>query len=249
MPQALGLIETRGLVGAIEAADAMVKAANVTLAGKERTGGGLMTVKVLGDVAAVKAAVDAGEAAAKRVGELVSVHVIPQPDEELVSMLPEIADDYEKPAEATAEEKQPEPEIKAEAKVDEINPQPAEKPKPEKRTPAARREVKSDLKKERHADLFDEHNETIARLKQEALGRTEEEEDEIQAEEKDAAEKDKEQPETKETGAESMPKDFESLNVHELRRLARSTKGFPIKGRDISKANRQELIDHFKNIS
>ena len=89
MPQnALGLIETKGLVGAIEAADAMVKAANVKLAGKEQIGSGLVTVMVRGDVGAVKAAVDAGAAAAKRVGELVSVHVIPRPHDEVEGILP-----------------------------------------------------------------------------------------------------------------------------------------------------------------
>jgi len=82
MNKALGLIETRGLVGSIEAADAMVKAANVTLLSKAYVGGGLVTVIVEGDVGAVKAAVDAGSAAAKRVGELISVHVIPRPHEE-----------------------------------------------------------------------------------------------------------------------------------------------------------------------
>ena len=87
---ALGLVETKGLVGSIEAADAMVKAANVTLAGKVHVGGGLVTVMVRGDVGAVKAATDAGAAAADRVGELVSVHVIPRPHEELESILPHI---------------------------------------------------------------------------------------------------------------------------------------------------------------
>ena len=85
--QALGLVETRGLVGAIEAADAMVKAANVTLVGKEKIGSGLVTVMVRGDVGAVKASVDAGAAAAKRVGELVSVHVIPRPHEDVEGIL------------------------------------------------------------------------------------------------------------------------------------------------------------------
>lgn len=84
---ALGMIETRGLVGAIEAADAMVKAANVTLVGKEHIGGGLVTVLVRGDVGAVKAATDAGAAAAERVGELVSVHVIPRPHTEIEEVL------------------------------------------------------------------------------------------------------------------------------------------------------------------
>ena len=88
MEKAIGLIETRGLVGSIEAADAMVKAANVSLLGKEQIGGGLVTVIVEGDVGAVKAATDAGASAAKRVGELLSVHVIPRPHEETEKILP-----------------------------------------------------------------------------------------------------------------------------------------------------------------
>lgn len=85
---ALGMVETKGLVGSIEAADAMVKAANVTLVGKELIGGGLVTVLVRGDVGAVKAATDAGAQAAERVGELVSVHVIPRPHQEVEVILP-----------------------------------------------------------------------------------------------------------------------------------------------------------------
>ena len=85
---ALGMIETKGLVAAIEAADAMVKAANVTLIGKEHIGGGLVTVLVRGDVGAVKAATDAGAAAAERVGELISIHVIPRPHNEVEVLLP-----------------------------------------------------------------------------------------------------------------------------------------------------------------
>ena len=88
MTDALGMIETRGLVGAVEAADAMVKAANVTLIGREQVGSGLVSVMVRGDVGAVKAATDAGAAAASRVGELVSVHVIPRPHEEVEMILP-----------------------------------------------------------------------------------------------------------------------------------------------------------------
>lgn len=83
------MVETKGLVGAIEAADAMVKAANVTLAGKEQIGSGLVTVMVRGDVGAVKASVEAGAAAAKRVGELVSVHVIPRPHADVEKILPD----------------------------------------------------------------------------------------------------------------------------------------------------------------
>jgi len=86
--QALGMIETKGVVAAIEAADAMVKAANVTLIGKVHVGGGLVSVMVRGDTGAVKAAVDAGAAAAGRVGELISVHVIPRPHNEVEFILP-----------------------------------------------------------------------------------------------------------------------------------------------------------------
>lgn len=86
--QALGMVETRGLIGAIEAADAMVKAANVNLIGKDRVGAGLVTVMVRGDVGAVKAAVEAGAAAAKAVGELISTHVIPRPHDEVEAILP-----------------------------------------------------------------------------------------------------------------------------------------------------------------
>jgi hypothetical protein len=85
---ALGLVETKGLIGSIEAADAMVKAANVTLVAKEYIGAGYVTVMVRGDVGAVKAATDAGAAAARRVGELVSVHVIPRPHSEVEKILP-----------------------------------------------------------------------------------------------------------------------------------------------------------------
>ena len=89
MKEALGMVETKGLVAAIEAADAMVKAANVMLIAKEKIGSGLVTVMVRGDVGAVKASVEAGAAAAKRVGELYSVHVIPSPHEDVEQLLGE----------------------------------------------------------------------------------------------------------------------------------------------------------------
>ena len=86
--EALGMVETRGLVGAVEAADAMVKAAKVELIGREQVGGGYVTVMVRGDVGAVKAATDAGATAAEKVGEVVSVHVIPRPHSEVEAILP-----------------------------------------------------------------------------------------------------------------------------------------------------------------
>lgn len=86
--EALGMIETKGLIALIEASDAMLKAANVQLVGWEKVGSGLVTVFVVGDVAAVKAAVDAGASAAGKIGEVVSVQVIPRPHEELAAILP-----------------------------------------------------------------------------------------------------------------------------------------------------------------
>lgn len=86
--EALGMVEVKGLVGAIEAADAMVKAANVSLIGKEKIGSGYVTVMVRGDVGAVKASVDAGAAAASRVGQLIAVHVIPRPHADVETILP-----------------------------------------------------------------------------------------------------------------------------------------------------------------
>jgi ethanolamine utilization protein EutM len=86
--EALGMVETKGLVAMIEASDAMLKAANVQLMGYDKAGGGIVTVMVTGDVAAVKAAVDAGSAAASRVGEVLSVQVIPRPHEDLAKVLP-----------------------------------------------------------------------------------------------------------------------------------------------------------------
>lgn len=85
--EALGMVETKGLVGAIEAADAMVKAANVAFVGTEKIGSGLVTVMVRGDVGAVKASVDAGAAAAERVGQVVSTHVIPRPHKDVESVI------------------------------------------------------------------------------------------------------------------------------------------------------------------
>lgn len=126
--KALGMIETRGLVAAIEAADAMVKAANVSLQCKEHVGGGLVTVMVRGDVGAVKAATDAGAAAAERVGELISVHVIPRPHGEVEEILGELPPPDAAPQpEPHGEEPQPEPEPEPEP---EQPPQPIAPPEP-----------------------------------------------------------------------------------------------------------------------
>jgi microcompartment protein CcmL/EutN len=226
MPKALGLVETRGLVAAIEAADAMVKAANVTLIGKERTDPALITIKVVGETAAVRSAVDAGSAAAKRVGVLVSTHIIPQPDLQMISLIPEIEEKKSPVKEKQATEEIPQSlfeEKSAEVKSAEVKQRRKQKPKPEIKL------GKPEEKKEESISASD----TISRLRKEALGIEEKEEKPV--------------PSMKAKSKIKM-QEIEILNVHQLRRLARSTEGFPIQGREISKANRKELLDYFKKL-
>ena len=138
--KALGMIETRGLVAAIEAADAMVKAANVTLTCKEQIGGGLVTVMVRGDVGAVKAATDAGAAAAERVGELISVHVIPRPHQELEPML------------AGPDEKPGEPDTSLKTEPEEETPEMPRETKEEPEVPQVTEESKAPQETEREPE-------------------------------------------------------------------------------------------------
>jgi microcompartment protein CcmL/EutN len=186
---ALGMIETKGLVAAVEAADSMVKAANVSLIGKEHVGGGLVTVMVRGDVGAVKAATDAGAAAAAKVGELISVHVIARPHDELQPILSGSDDKIAAQGETTEPEISEKPAVKISVKPT----APIAEKKPGAVKPAAR---------------------------------------------------------SKESGAKKKPSganaDIESMSVVQLRKFARSMKGFPIEGREISKANRATLLGLIK---
>lgn len=150
---ALGMIETRGLVASIEAADAMVKAASVTLISKTHVGGGLVTVMVEGDVGAVKAATDAGAAAAERVGELISVHVIPRPAADVAHILDRRPEPKPEPEpEPPAPELEPEPEV------------PAVEPEPEEA--AHTEEMKEEQPEEAPAEKVD-----LSELTPEALGK------------------------------------------------------------------------------
>jgi|WetSurMetagenome_2_1015567.scaffolds.fasta_scaffold145313_2 microcompartment protein CcmL/EutN len=186
---ALGMIETKGLVGAIEAADAMTKAADVTLIGKERTGGGLILVKITGDVAAVRAAVDAGAAAAQRVGELVSMHVIPRPDDGTEILI------HEQRPRTVKQEKKLVPPHKP------VSPPRAQPKKVEPPSAPAPPEI--------------EPPEKTA---------------EISA-----------PPEMSDDKA-TYRQQLEAMTVHALRHYARSIPGLPIFGRQISRANRDQLI-------
>lgn len=148
---ALGMIETRGLVASIEAADAMVKAASVTLISKTHVGGGLVTVMVEGDVGAVKAATDAGAAAAERVGELISVHVIPRPAADVAHILDRRPEPKPEPEpEPTAPEPEPQPEV----------------PEPEPEEAAHTEEMKEEQPEEAPAEKMD-----LSELTPEALGK------------------------------------------------------------------------------
>ncbi len=224
MQLAIGFVETKGLVASIEAADAMLKASNVKLMGKEITKAALITITVVGDVAAVKASVDAGAAAAQRVGELISVHIIPRPDNQLSVILP-----LDKANEITSRNTskprliKPAGEEKKDVRIDKKS---GIKPEEKSSTPEAeilpQKEVPTAT------------TDTIERLKREALGEV------IRKEEKqDDASK----------ISEFNMENLENMNVHQLRRLARDTENFPIKGREISRSNRRELLDYFKSIS
>jgi microcompartment protein CcmL/EutN len=211
--QALGMVETRGLIASIEAADAMVKAAKVQLLGKEKVQGGLVTILIVGETAAVKSAVDAGAAAAQRVGELVSTHIIPRPDDQIDQIVNK---------EAKFETKR----IKKEKEILEKKPaRTRERVRPEKE------ELFEEVKPVKSSSSFS----TIDRLKEEALGEY------LPA---DKSKKVKSKPEQKFNMAE-----LEVMNVHQLRRFARDFEDFPIKGREISRANRGELLDYFKGLN
>ena len=206
--RALGMVETRGLVASIEAADAMVKAANVQLLGKERADAGLITILVVGETAAVKSAVDAGAVAAQRVGDLVSTHIIPRPDDQINDFILKKSPVKQKPTEL----------------------KPILDKKPEKRIKLDRIS-KEEILEEAEPEFKSSSSSTIDRLKEEALGSS-------------TIEKSK-KPKPKSKLNYSMA-ELEVMNVHQLRRFARDIEEFPIKGREISRANRGELLDYLK---
>lgn len=231
MQFALGLIETKGLIGAIEAADAMVKAANVKLVSKENITAGLVTVKIIGETAAVKSAVDAGAAAAQRVGQLVSAHVIPRPDDQIEDLIyfPSITTGIQ-PEEIVKKEKT----VKEKTVFIEVVDEKVEEESLFDGTEKEETETVP-LKRRGRPRLVKSESQTPSRLdslRKEALkeiGKVESE---------------------KQLTAGEIPSNAQlsELNVHELRHLARSFDNFPIKGREISRANRDELIEHFEKI-
>lgn len=219
MQLALGLIETKGLVAAIEAADAMVKAAEVKLISKERVSGALVVIKIVGDVAAVKSAVDAGAVAAQRVGQLVSTHVIPRPDDQLEDII------YSH-GKKTFQSK---PKMK------------------HKKMNQGSNEVSlfdADEKTETKTDetYFDESLEKGNYSRETGIH------DDFENIDSDFPDEQADTFSASEGNLILSDEEIKKLNVHQLRKLARSFDNFPIKGREISKANRQVLINYFKMI-
>lgn len=184
---ALGLVETKGLIGAIEAADAMVKTANVVLVGKERTDPAMITVKIVGDTAAVRSAVEAGAAAAQKVGQLISKHIIPRPAEGMEELL------Y----------------------------------------------AKSSRSREETEKLLG---------KKPSLAPKEEIAEEEEPSEESATEEPYAMPEGLSPKEQEYFKELDGLTVHQLRTRARSAEGLTIYGREISRANKKQLIEELMRV-
>lgn len=283
MSRALGLVETKGLIGAIEAADAMAKAANVTIIGRETVKPAMVTIKVVGETAAVKHAVEAGAHAAQAVGQLVSILVIPQPDDQILNIMPELIEDHkEEPAPKSRPPKEKIPKIAAvdipkespkvihetapensevipDAKAEEVIPEIVTKPVKEKtpRKKGAKKLPPTDNLQPLFEDIMSEPEIKDIPVESEPVTEetfSEEESDIVYYEEEAVKDIEPEIPESQE-----MPKayaeepeeitglsDIDSMNVHQLRKLARSVSDFPIQGREISKANRTLLLEYLK---
>lgn len=275
MPQALGLVETKGLVGAIVAADAMLKAANVTLIGKEKVTPALITIKIIGETAAVKSAIEAGAAAATRVGQLISTHLIPHPDIQLNQFFPELSSDIqhvshegknfsikkeniipEKPVVVKSEnvdiplkEKQPPKEAKTKKEKKVV-------PTDENTVVESAKSLRVDTAERKVASLFDEvaepeikHAKSILdRLKAEALSDLKTEGKNIKEENVDVSGKEKLNVPLPQKDFSQSLEELETFNVHQLRKIARGVETFPIHGREISRANRDTLLAFFRSV-
>jgi ethanolamine utilization protein EutM len=245
MQLALGLVETKGLVGSIEAADAMLKAANVKLIGKEIVTGGMVAIKIVGDVAAVKSSVDAGAAAAQRVGELVSIHVIPRPDDQLESIL------YSDSKSSKPRRKKKLRNQKTEKVDDLFSSASTESDKKETDTAEdleLNDKVVTDSDDERHLveeESLSEENQTDSEDNSSLIGEEITDSPSVTKSAEESSDND-----VNEKGGSYIPpvEELQQMNVHQLRHLARQFPDFPIKGREISRANRQALIDLFENI-
>lgn len=260
MKLALGLLETKGLIGAVEAADAMAKAASVRIVSKEKSTAALVTIKIVGEVAAVKSAVDAGASAASRIGRLVSAHVIPRPHEE-IQFLIETSKKISTP-EQTAEEKQIEDPVKS---YDTVAEEESIEDVKEAENLAEELPPDEEIVDENETETEEvvetplvEPDESAKEISEEVTAEEEETSlppearlshlEQLRLEAKAEAEKELKEDGTEEDLFDQPKKDIEEMNVHELRKLARSIETFPIKGREISKANRDILLQYLREL-
>jgi microcompartment protein CcmL/EutN len=268
MPVALGFLETNSLIGAVEASNVMAKTSNIILLGKEVLSQASITIKIVGEKDSVEAAINVGTEAVRNLELNVSSHIIIEPDEQIISVLPEISGLYfslkrntkkkiKKPAEKLKVEAEKIPAAKLEPEI--IEP---EKPEPEKiknkkskikkpkvektklkseKIIANRKTVEEKIPEIKERKRPGYINDTIERLRQEALGLN-----------KSKKKKPIKKEIKKKREGKNINKDennnLKSMNVHQLRKLARDTKNFPILGREISKAKREILLDYFNNL-
>ncbi len=272
MQISLGFIETDSFFGAVEASNVMVKTSNVILAGKEVFTSGVITIKVIGESGAVKNAIEAGIDAVKKLGRNVSSHIILEPDEQLLSVLPEFSNFYfqlnklPEPIKKTALKAAKELPLDdvTEKKENIAEPAAGKENIPDNRKGLRLTEAKKLLKrkkpikieikdkpdkkeKEKINSKINYKNDTIERLRKEALGLDKAEKRKVERA------KDKEKKEEKKKVEQKIENNnnpgLDTLNVHELRKVARSTINFPIQGREISKANREVLLNYFKSLN
>ena len=234
--QALGMIETKGLIGAIESADTMLKAAEVARLEKTQIGGGRVTGCVVGDVGAVKAAVDAGAAAAQRVGELISVHVIPRPHSSLDGLIVNVhplTQDLE-PEDPDPEDPDPDPEDDTEPPA----PGPDAEPAVEEESEPAVEKIEEKREIEKAVTKVSEKSAEKAASNAEKTAKDKGETTELKKTAVDTWVKD--------LGTEQALAKLDTLAVVKLRRLAREYKAFGIAGRAISKADKGMLLAEFR---
>lgn len=271
MNQALGLLETKGLIGAIEAADAMAKAADITIVSKEKSTAALVTIKITGDTSAVRAALDAGAVAAESIGQLISVHLIPSPDDQIEYLITNTEKIAVKPGEDNFEEKVEEPVVETveeEPKVEETAEEESSEiaAEEEQETVTAPEEIVEEVVEEPEPEVVSEADfvaddknlfENFAEKEEEAEPEAETPSEaviDVPIEEKEEFPEEEnlfgieEEEETVIIDGANIPpmEELENLSVPELRKLARSVENFPIKGREISKANKQILLSYFK---
>ena len=230
MEKSLGILETKGYGAAYSAADKILENSDIELIKIEKTGGGIISVFFKGDNDSLKAAFEKGIQQARSVGEIVALNIINEPNKNIEKLLSQIEQTSFRATEVRSDiEKERTIPLKAEVEIE----------KTEVQKPIKVVNATTESNKKNKSSKFLSSTSTIQRLRREALS------SENFSKEKETKPKIRE---GKESSQINLSK-IENLNVHELRRLARGTNGFPIQGREISKANRKELLNYFKEIA